>query len=144
MNKIKFDDENSICWLFPKIMVLLRKKIQKRLNSVGLLWDQWIVLSQVYRFEGTNQKNISNTSLKNEASLTRTINFLENNNLVKRENSKKDKREFLIYTTDHGKKIFEESEEIMDEIQMEINEIFHPNDLKAMQSLLMELFENLE
>ncbi|MDR0913197.1 MAG: MarR family winged helix-turn-helix transcriptional regulator [Methanobrevibacter sp.] len=144
MSNIKFDDEKSICWLFPKIMVLLRKKIQKRLNSVDLLWDQWIVLSQIYRFEGTNQKSISKSSLKNEASLTRTINFLENNNLVRREVSKKDKRAFLIYTTDQGKKIFEESEKLMDEVNNEINEIFNQEDLKVMQSLLLDLFENLE
>ncbi|MDR0911073.1 MAG: MarR family transcriptional regulator [Methanobrevibacter sp.] len=138
------DDENSISLLFPKIMVLLRKKIQKKLNKTDLLWDQWIVLSQVSRHEGTNQKNIAKISLKNEASLTRTINFLEKRNLVKRELSKKDKREFLIYLTDDGRKTVEECEKIMNNVQKEIDGIFQPDDLAAFHKLLIELFKGLE
>ncbi|MDR0911074.1 MAG: MarR family transcriptional regulator [Methanobrevibacter sp.] len=138
------NNENSICELFPKIIVLIRKKIQKKLNKTGLLWDQLIVLSQISRYEGINQKNIAKLSLKNEASITRTINLLEKNGLIKREISKKDRREFLNYLTNKGRKTVEECEKIMNNVQKEIDEIFPPGDLIVIHKLLFKLFESLK
>lgn len=49
--------------------------------------------------EGSNQKNLAEDSIRNNAAITRTLNSLEEKGLVKRKKSPDDKREFLIYLT---------------------------------------------
>lgn len=52
-------------------------------------------------------------SIRNSAAITRTLNILETKKLVRRENSLTDKREFLIYLTDEGYKLYKETELVM-------------------------------
>ncbi|KZX15976.1 MarR family winged helix-turn-helix transcriptional regulator [Methanobrevibacter curvatus] len=143
INKKSIKDESEILWLFPKVNVLLRRKMQKELSQYELLWEQWSILSKIYRNEGVNQKKIAEISIKNEAAVTRTLNYLEGKNLVSREKSEKDKREYLIYLTENGRKIYEESEEVYFKILNDINNIFKKEELKNLKKSLNKLIDNL-
>lgn len=137
-------DETSIIWLIPKVRHLLRRELQERIRRYDLSWVQWATLSRIYRTEGCNQKKLAEMSIRNGAAITRTLNILENKGLVKRENSSVDKREFLIYLTDKGLKLYKETELVMFHSIQEINSIFNENEVEQLEYLINKLISSLE
>ncbi len=137
-------DESSIIWLIPKVRHLLRKSLQDRLIDYDLSWVQWTTLSRIYRTEGCNQKKLAEMSIRNGAAITRTLNILESKELVKRENSVNDKREFLIYLTDKGYELYKETEVVMFKCIQEIKSSFNENELDQLEYLVNKLISILE
>jgi DNA-binding MarR family transcriptional regulator len=137
-------DESSIIWLIPKVRHLLRKRLQEKLVDYGLSWVQWTTLSRIYRTEGCNQKKLAEMSIRNSAAITRTLNILETKKLVRRENSLTDKREFLIYLTDEGYKLYKETELVMFQSIQKIGSIFGEKELEQLEYLINKLISNLE
>lgn len=137
-------DESSIIWLIPKVRHLLRKSLQDRLIDYDLSWVQWTTLSRIYRTEGCNQKKLAEMSIRNGAAITRTLNILESKELVKRENSVNDRREFLIYLTDKGYELYKETEIVMFKCIQEIKSSFNENELDQLEYLVNKLISILE
>lgn len=137
-------DESSIIWLIPKVRHLLRKSLQDRLINYDLSWVQWTTLSRIYRTEGCNQKKLAEMSIRNGAAITRTLNILESKELVKRENSVNDRREFLIYLTDKGYELYKETEVVMFKCIQEIKSSFNENELDQLEYLVNKLISILE
>ncbi len=151
MNRIteKYDiyhisDETSIIWLIPKVRHLLKKKIEDRLKDYDISWAQWAILSRIYRTEGCNQKKLAEMSIRNGAAISRSLNILENKELIKRENSKYDKREFLIFLTDKGYELHKKTELVIYKSIQEINSIFSGNELEQFTYLTNKLISSLE
>ncbi|WP_042704216.1 MarR family winged helix-turn-helix transcriptional regulator [Methanobrevibacter arboriphilus] len=128
--------ESSVVWLILKVNHIIRREVQIKLSEHDLLWEQYITLSRIYRFEGLNQKKLADESLRNGAAITRTLNVLEKKDLVKREKSSKDKREFLIYLTDNGRKLYKETEKIYLDNTKKFDSIFSQEELDQLRKLL--------
>lgn len=128
--------ESSVVWLILKVNHIIRREVQIKLSEHDLLWEQYITLSRIYRFEGLNQKKLADESLRNGAAITRTLNVLEKKDLVKREKSSKDKREFLIYLTDNGLKLYKETEKIYLDNTKKFDSIFSQEELDQLRNLL--------
>ena len=128
--------ESSVVWLILKVNHIIRREVQIKLSEHDLLWEQYITLSRIYRFEGLNQKKLADESLRNGAAITRTLNVLEKKDLDKREKSSKDKREFLIYLTDNGGKLYKETEIIYLDNTKKFDSIFSQEELDQLRNLL--------
>ena len=128
--------ESSVVWLILKVNHIIRREVQIKLSEHDLLWEQYITLSRIYRFEGLNQKKLADESLRNGAAITRTLNVLEKKDLDKREKSSKDKREFLIYLTDNGRKLYKETEIIYLDNTKKFDSIFSQEELDQLRNLL--------
>ncbi len=136
MTNNNLQDESSIVWLILKVNYIIRRDVHKKLCEHDLLWEQYVTLSRIYRFEGLNQKKIADESLRNVAAITRTLNVLEKKGLVKREKSSKDKREFLIYLTEKGHKLYKETEEIYLANTEKFSSIFSNEEVDNLRELL--------
>lgn len=90
----------------------VNKKIQRylsiNLEKYDITTEQWAVLLKLVEKEGINQKILSKEVEKDQATLTRILDILERKSLIIRKKSPEDRRAFLIYTTDKGKKLKEE------------------------------------
>ncbi|KZX14218.1 MarR family winged helix-turn-helix transcriptional regulator [Methanobrevibacter filiformis] len=139
----KIQDESSIIWLVPKLHLLMKKEMQSKLKEHDILWEQWFTLNRIYRSEGHNQKELAEISLRDNAAITRTLNVLEKKGIVRREKSSIDKREFLIYLTDKGRILHEETELIYLKHIKKINHILNERELRELKRLLNKLILNL-
>jgi DNA-binding MarR family transcriptional regulator len=137
-------DENDILWASFKLRYLIKGKLQNKLKKHNISLSQWIILSTIYQSEGSNQKKLAELSRTDRAAITRILNILEYKELINRENSHHDKREFLIYLTDKGKDLYGETSEIMSQNAQEIKSIFSESELEQFKSLLDRLGSNLE
>ncbi|MBI5680304.1 MAG: MarR family transcriptional regulator [Methanobacterium sp.] len=137
-------DENDIEWASFKLRYLVKRKLQNKLKKHNISLDQWIILSIIYQSEGSNQKKLAELAHRDRAAITRILNILEYKELIDRKNSYHDRREFLIYLTDKGKDLYEETSKIMSQNAQEIKSIFSKSELEQFNSLLNKLSSNLE
>ena len=90
-------NNESLGWLVYKARRLLKNNLQNQLKDCGISSEQLSILNLIYMKEGCNQKELAETSQKDRASVTRILDILEKNNLVRRENSSNDRRVPAIY-----------------------------------------------
>lgn len=87
--------------------VLLKNKIQ-------VTKQQWIILKILNeKNDEVIQNDLAFITNRNKTSLTRLISVMEKNNLVYRTISKEDARKNLIFSTETGKKLFEQMKPLM-------------------------------
>ncbi|WP_419880692.1 MarR family winged helix-turn-helix transcriptional regulator [Peribacillus sp. B-H-3] len=69
--------------------------------------EQWSVLKSLEINDGVTQKELSQKTDKDQATLTRILDILERKLLIERRPNKEDRRSFLIHITEAGKKLKE-------------------------------------
>lgn len=115
-------------------------------NQIQLTKQQWIVLKIL--FENSQKKIIQNDlafiTNRNKASLTRLINSMEKNNLLKRIPSENDCRKNLITLTPTGTNLFLKTEPILlksiDKIQNNISN----EEMEFFKNLINKIQTNLK
>ncbi|WP_321422101.1 MarR family transcriptional regulator [uncultured Methanobacterium sp.] len=135
--------EDNIGWLVYKARHVLKKRTQDKLKNYGISSEQWSVLNMVYAKGGCNQKTLAELLLKDGGTITRILNILESKDLIYREKSINDKREFLINLTDKGLDLYNELLEVMLQNKKDINSIFSTKEQEQLIFLLEKLFSNL-
>lgn len=73
-----------------------------KLAGLGITTEQWSVLSCLWELDKQTQKYICDHTYKDKASITRLLDGLEKNGLVKRESDPSDRRTNLIHLTSKG------------------------------------------
>ncbi|NMM61525.1 MarR family transcriptional regulator [Clostridium sp. P21] len=98
----------------------VNRKIQRflsgNLESYDITTEQWAVLLKLVEKEGINQKLLSKEVEKDQATLTRILDILERKSLIIRKKCDEDRRSFLIYATDKGKKLKKEVYPFIEEL----------------------------
>jgi DNA-binding MarR family transcriptional regulator len=141
---MKYTHDENTPWLIYKARHLLKKRIQNKLKDFDISSEQWSVLNTVYLKKGCNQITLAEILLKDGATITRILNILENKNLVIREKSTHDKREYLIYLTEYGLNLYNKTLPVVLQNTKETDSIFNDNELKQLHYLLNKLVLNLE
>jgi DNA-binding MarR family transcriptional regulator len=135
--------DETIGWLVYKARYMLKKRLQNKLKDFGISSEQWSVINVVHTKKGCNQKTLAEILLKDRATITRILNILETKQLITRENSFNDKREFLIYMTEKGNELYKEAVQVVSQNTEEINSIFGLDELEQLEYLLNKLVSNL-
>jgi DNA-binding MarR family transcriptional regulator len=137
-------NNETLGWLVSKARKLLNNKLQNQLKDCGISYEQMSILNLIYMKEGRNQKELAEGSQKDRASITRILDILEKNKLVRRENSSNDRREFLLYTTDKGNGIYKKAIKIVNQQAQEIDSIFSEIEQEQFKKLLKKLISKIE
>ena len=93
-------------WM-DRAMKAQRKASNKLFRALGLSLtpDQWIILKRLSEKENVSQRELSEAVSKDPASITRTLDILEKEQLIERKVA--DRRSFTLQLTTSGKKIVE-------------------------------------
>jgi DNA-binding MarR family transcriptional regulator len=124
----------------------INRYMNKRFKEAGLgiTTEQWSVLTCLWERDKQTQQNISEQTFKDKASVTRLLDNLEKNGLVKRESSYKDRRINLIHLTDKGIQLEKIANGIVRKsIEMSTNDI-DMEDLQFIINLFKKILNNLE
>ena len=82
--------------------------IKNQIKEEPIKPPEMLILIGVYYNEGATQSQISSSYRVTEAYITKTLNKLKKNNLIKKEYSTQNKTKKLIYLTNKGKKLVKE------------------------------------
>lgn len=94
-----------------KASTAIARRLQKnfKLAGVDITIEQWSVLYHLWKQDGLSQQQLCDATFRDKPSITRLVDNMEKNKLVKRVGNKSDRRVNLICLTANGRKIEEES-----------------------------------
>lgn len=131
-------------FLIYKLNLLIKNNYQKQLKEFDITTEQWQVLKSLYLNDQCNQKELAKICFKDQAALTRILDILEKKELVKREKSQNDRREFLIVLTSEGEELAEKTMALISEEIKRMYSGFTDEEENTLKSLLKKLVDNLE
>jgi MarR family transcriptional regulator, organic hydroperoxide resistance regulator len=71
-------------------------------EGIEITPEQWVLLKRISEREIINQRELAELSFKDPASVTRTLDLLEKNGLVRREDMAGDRRAYNLFLSDAG------------------------------------------
>ncbi|MDO7905928.1 MarR family transcriptional regulator [Paenibacillus sp. JX-17] len=101
--------EQSLGFRMGNLYRRMSHQVALRLKPHGITPEQWSILFQIHQGEGVNQKQIAQRAAKDQPTTARLVDMLSAKNLVRRVPSPDDRRAYLLYLTDAGKQLIEET-----------------------------------
>lgn len=124
----------------------ITRRLQKNFRQAGLeiTIEQWSVLYHLWENDGLSQQDLCNLTYRDKPSITRLVDNLEKQKLVKRSVSKEDRRKNIVTLTEHAFALqtstFELANKTMDEALTGIKE----TDILIIKEVLHKVFTNLQ
>lgn len=111
-------------------------------GKLDITVDQWIVLAQVASSPAQNQRQIADAVAKDPASITRILELLENQKLIKRIADKKDLRSSIVTITPAGKAMLKSCAAKVIQFKKVAGKGLSQEDMNQLKFVLDNLFEN--
>jgi len=121
------------------------RRLQKNFRLAGLeiTIEQWSVLYHLWKQDGMSQQELCNRTFRDKPSITRLIDNLEKQKLVKRMPSKDDRRINLVCLTESAKllqdKTIELANQTMDEALIGVGK----NEIEIVKQVFQKVYDNL-
>ncbi|MFM1775460.1 MAG: hypothetical protein RJA53_1070 [Bacteroidota bacterium] len=121
------------------------RRLQKNFRLAGLeiTIEQWSVLYHLWKQDGLSQQELCNRTFRDKPSITRLIDNLEKQKLVKRMPSKEDRRINLVCLTESAKllqdKTIELANQTMDEALIGVGK----NEIEIVKQVFQKVYDNL-
>ncbi len=121
------------------------RRLQKNLRSAGIdiTIEQWTVLYHLWKEDCLSQQELCNRTYRDKPSITRLIDKLEKQKLLKRASHKNDKRINLVCLTDAGRALqnvtLELASQTMDEALQDVNK----DEIEVVKRVLQKVYDNL-
>lgn len=133
-------------YLLTKSSVLMKRKLSDLIKNSGytITLEQWIILNTLWDNEGLIQTEIAKRAFKDKTNLTRILDKMERDDLVVRNRSKENRREYRITITKNGTKIFRELIPLVQNHNEKIMQIFESDERNQLINSLQKLIETME
>lgn len=129
-----------------KASTAIARRLQKKFNMAGLnlTIEQWSVLYQLWKHDGSSQQELCKRTFRDKPSITRLVDNLEKLQLVKRVPSETDRRINLVYLTKQGMKLEEQTMNIAEETLNEALTGISPEHVSLCKEILQQVYDNLK
>jgi DNA-binding MarR family transcriptional regulator len=121
------------------------RKLQKNFRSAGLeiTIEQWSVLYHLWKEDCLSQQELCTRTFRDKPSITRLIDNLEKQKLVKRMPSKSDRRINLVCLTDSAKELQDKTIELANETMSEALIGINREEIETVKQVLQRVYDNL-
>jgi len=99
---VKEKRDGAVTYLITYAQKLLHRSLGDRLQNHGITVAQWAVLVVLWETDGLAQKELSERVAVETPTLSRTLDRMERDGLVKRERNVQDRRQVHVNLTEHG------------------------------------------
>jgi MarR family transcriptional regulator for hemolysin len=105
--------------LLSQAKILINLRFQRRLTEEGLALtaEQWVLLSLLAGHEGISQSELARLALKDKTNVTRMVDLLERDALLRRIPDPGDRRVCRIALTDGGRELLRRAEPVVRELE---------------------------
>lgn len=137
---------SSYSFLLDKTSRRVKQYAKKRFQQLGfgITVDQWIILKNLYTYQGLSQSSLAKRTFKGMPTLTNMIDLLCKKGLVIRENDSEDRRKSRVSLTEAGRLKVEELQPQMAQIRKKAWENLSPDDFQQFKTVLETIYRNLE
>ncbi len=128
-----------------KASTAISRRLQKNFRDaeVDITIEQWSLLYHLWKKDGISQQQLCEFTFRDKPSITRLVDNLEKQKLVKRVASKDDRRINLVYLTDAAKQM---EEPLMVLANQTLNEALvgvTNGQIEIAKEVLQQVYENL-
>jgi DNA-binding MarR family transcriptional regulator len=129
-----------------KASTAIARNLQKKFSAAGLkiTIEQWSVLYHLWKEDGKSQQELCRATFRDKPSITRLVDNLERQQLVKRVPSESDRRINLIYVTKQAQKLQEETMALAEATLNEALEGVPPERIDVCKEVLQIVYDNLK
>jgi len=146
MSNNQFRKGELYSFITGKASIAIARRLQKKFNSAGLnlTIEQWSVLYQLWKQDGSSQQDLCLRTFRDKPSITRLVDNLEKLQLVKRVASVSDRRINLVYLTKQGIKMEEQTMELAEETLNEALTGIPSDNINLCKEILQQVYDNLK
>lgn len=121
------------------------RRLQKNFRLAGLeiTIEQWSVLYHLWKQDGLSQQELCIRTFRDKPSITRLIDNLEKQKLVKRMPSKEDRRINLVCLTEPAKLLQDKTIELANQTMDEALIGVHKNEIEIVKQVFQKVYDNL-
>ncbi len=121
------------------------RRLQKNFRNAGLdiTIEQWTILYHLWKEDCLSQQELCNRTYRDKPSITRLIDNLEKQKLLKRASHKNDKRINLVCLTDAGKALQNTTLELANKTMDEALTGVKKEDIETVKKVLQKVYDNL-
>ncbi|BBH24751.1 transcriptional regulator [Paenibacillus baekrokdamisoli] len=135
--------DESVGFLMGVTYRKLTNFLLQRLKNYDITPEQWAVLVRVREQEGLIQKELAARSGKDKPTTTRILDTLESKQYITKKPDKSDRRSFLIYMTEKGNTLIEQTLPIERQTLVDVTAGFSKSEYDMLIQLLLRIGENL-
>ena len=121
------------------------RKLQKSFRNAGvdITIEQWTVLYHLWKEDCLSQQELCNRTYRDKPSITRLIDNLERQKLLKRASHKNDRRINLVCLTDAGRALQNTTLELANQTMDEALQGVKKEDIEIVKNVLQKVYDNL-
>ncbi len=129
-----------------KASTAISRRLQKKFiaANVVITIEQWSVLYQLWKKDALSQQELCQVTFRDKPSVTRLVDNLEKQELVKRTNHKTDRRKNVIVLTQKAIDLQESTMIIANEVLNEALEGIPKEHVEMCKNALQIIYENLK
>ncbi|MEW9701673.1 MarR family winged helix-turn-helix transcriptional regulator [Paenibacillus sp. SI8] len=117
----------------------LSNLLQQRLKVYDITPEQWSVLYQIDKADGLMQKEIAERVGKDRPTTTRILDQLEGKGYVYKKTGENDRRSFLVYITDKGSSLMQETIPIEQKVITDVRQCMSNEEYNLLMNLLIRV-----
>jgi len=123
----------------------VKQYAKQRFRELGwsITVDQWAILKQLADHGPQNQREIGDKTFKDNPTITRILDLLNDKGYVERKPHPDDRRSFLISLTKNGEQLVNECLPEVQKIRMKAWENLSQKDFKEFKRILDSIYDNL-
>lgn len=121
-------------------------KVMFKQHGFEVTVEQWILLKRIYEEleTGISQVELANTTFKEPAAVTRTLDILQRKELIERLPNPEDRRAFLIQLSNQGKALVEEMTPLVQAMRKDAFAGLSNQEMDTLKMLINKIYDNIE
>ncbi len=141
----KIDHDELFAILSGRISMLINRYLYNKFReaNLGITVEQWTILACLWKKDKVTQQALSETTFRDQPSITRLIDNLEKRNLVIRVPDPSDRRIKLIYLTEQGTALEKQSTDIVSDVVNKALSGILDEEVLVCRNTLKKVLENL-
>jgi DNA-binding MarR family transcriptional regulator len=122
---------------------LLRRRVDKAAQTIGLTSAQWRVLAYLGRAEGSNQASLADHMDMEPITLSRHLDRMEAGGMLERRPDPNDRRAHRLYLTDSGRKLIESFRSVTVDVMNDFTDGISDEEIATAIDILTRMRANL-
>lgn len=145
VSMIEEDLYNVIPFLIDQVSKKARRYSQREFDEkeLGITIDQWVLLKIVERQGGVSQRELADISMRDGASITRSLDLLEKRGLIARNPIPENRRQYAITLEVSGQKFIDENMEMIQQHRAQLVSGFSESDIAQLKDYLNRMADNM-
>ncbi len=137
--------ENVILFQLDKTSKISKLYSQREFErlEMGITVEQWILLKIIHENDGLTQKELADKSLRDPASITRTLDLLNKKGFAKRKPVEDNRRQYSVCLTKDGESFIKKYMPVINRHRAKSIEGISQEDLNTLNHLLSTIQQNM-